>query len=38
VTRSKLKYVIPKEGAGSFYDMVAIPKDAENVDAAYQPT
>ena len=31
----KLKYVIPKEGAGSFYDMVAIPKDAENVDAAY---
>ena len=31
----KLKYAIPKEGAGSFYDMVAIPKDAENVDAAY---
>lgn len=31
----KLKYVIPKEGAGSFYDMVAVPKDAENVDAAY---
>ena len=31
----KLNYVIPKEGAGSFYDMVAIPKDAENVDAAY---
>ena len=31
----KLKYVIPKEGAGSFYDMVAIPKDAENVEAAY---
>ena len=27
--------MIPKEGAGSFYDMVAIPKDAENVDAAY---
>ena len=32
----KLAYSIPKEGAGSFYDMVAIPKDAENVDAAYQ--
>ncbi|MBA1188258.1 polyamine ABC transporter substrate-binding protein [Pseudomonas entomophila] len=31
----KLDYVIPKEGAGTFYDMVAIPKDAENVDAAY---
>ncbi len=29
-------YDIPKEGAGSFYDMVAIPKDAENVDAAYK--
>ncbi|GAB7531029.1 polyamine ABC transporter substrate-binding protein [Pseudomonas sp. 3A(2025)] len=32
----KLSYTIPKEGAGSFYDMVAIPKDAEHVDAAYQ--
>jgi len=32
----KVDYVIPKEGAGTFYDMVAIPKDAENVDAAYQ--
>ncbi|MFD2640723.1 polyamine ABC transporter substrate-binding protein [Pseudomonas japonica] len=32
----KLSYMIPKEGAGTFYDMVAIPKDAENVDAAYQ--
>ncbi|MGR3886829.1 polyamine ABC transporter substrate-binding protein [Pseudomonas sp. 1152_12] len=31
----KIAYDIPKEGAGSFYDMVAIPKDAENVDAAY---
>ena len=31
----KVSYNIPKEGAGSFYDMVAIPKDAENVDAAY---
>ncbi|KAA8557745.1 Putrescine-binding periplasmic protein SpuD [Pseudomonas extremaustralis] len=32
----KVAYDIPKEGAGSFYDMVAIPKDAENVDAAYK--
>lgn len=32
----KLDYVIPKEGAGTFYDMVAVPKDAENVDAAYR--
>ena len=32
----KLAYSIPKEGAGSFYDMVAIPKDAENVEAAYK--
>ncbi|PWB31691.1 spermidine/putrescine ABC transporter substrate-binding protein PotF [Pseudomonas sp. SDI] len=32
----KLAYTIPKEGAGTFYDMVAIPKDATNVDAAYQ--
>ncbi|MHC2146203.1 polyamine ABC transporter substrate-binding protein [Pseudomonas sp. 210_17 TE3656] len=32
----KLDYVIPKEGAGTFYDMVAIPKDAVNVDAAYK--
>lgn len=32
----KLSYAIPKEGAGSFFDMVAIPKDAEHVDAAYQ--
>ncbi len=32
----KVSYDIPKEGAGSFYDMVAIPKDAENVDAAYK--
>ena len=31
----KLDYVIPKEGAGTFYDMVAVPKDAENVEAAY---
>ncbi|MGH8439685.1 MAG: polyamine ABC transporter substrate-binding protein, partial [Pseudomonas sp.] len=32
----KLAYTIPKEGAGTFYDMVAIPKDATNVDAAYK--
>jgi putrescine transport system substrate-binding protein len=31
----KLAYTIPKEGAGTFYDMVAIPKDATNLDAAY---
>lgn len=31
----KIAYDIPKEGAGSFFDMVTIPKDAENVDAAY---
>lgn len=29
-------YSIPKEGAGSFYDMLAIPKDAENVEGAYK--
>lgn len=32
----KVAYDIPKEGAGSFFDMVAVPKDAENVDAAYK--
>ncbi len=32
----KVSYVIPKEGAGSFFDMVAIPKDAENVEGAYK--
>jgi putrescine transport system substrate-binding protein len=32
----KVSYNIPKEGAGSFYDMVAIPKDAENVEGAYK--
>ena len=31
----KIAYDIPKEGAGSFFDMVASPKDAENVEAAY---
>ncbi len=28
-------YVIPKEGAGTFYDNLAIPKDAKNLDEAY---
>ena len=32
----KVAYDIPKEGAGSFYDMVAIPKDAETLEAAYK--
>ncbi|MFF7706472.1 extracellular solute-binding protein [Pseudomonas sp. NPDC007930] len=32
----KVAYTIPKEGAGSFYDMVAIPKDAENKELAYK--
>ncbi|MGE8069464.1 polyamine ABC transporter substrate-binding protein [Pseudomonas sp. NPDC089569] len=32
----KVSYTIPKEGAGSFFDMVAIPKDAENVEGAYK--
>ena len=32
----KVSYTIPKEGAGTFYDMVAIPKDAENVEGAYK--
>ena len=28
-------YNIPKEGAGSFFDMLAIPADAKNVEAAH---
>jgi putrescine transport system substrate-binding protein len=28
-------YNIPKEGAGTFYDMVAMPADAPNVESAY---
>lgn len=32
----KVDYSIPKEGAGSFYDMVAIPHDAANVEGAHQ--
>jgi len=31
----KLGYKIPKEGAGTFFDMVGMPADAENVEAAY---
>lgn len=31
----KVGYKIPKEGAGSFFDMVAIPADAKNVDNAH---
>ncbi len=30
-----VEYTIPKEGAGMWFDMLAIPKDAENVDEAY---
>lgn len=30
-----LAYNIPKEGAGSFFDMLAIPTDAKNLDNAY---
>ncbi|MCB1554031.1 MAG: extracellular solute-binding protein [Xanthomonadales bacterium] len=29
-------YVIPKEGAAMWFDMLAMPKDAKNVDEAYQ--
>jgi putrescine transport system substrate-binding protein len=28
-------YSIPKEGAGTFFDMIAMPADASNVDSAY---
>ncbi|MCU1718058.1 polyamine ABC transporter substrate-binding protein [Pseudomonas sp. 5P_3.1_Bac2] len=31
----KISYSIPKEGAGSFFDMMAIPADAKNVEAAH---
>lgn len=30
-----LTYTIPKEGAGSFFDMIAIPADAKNIEAAH---
>lgn len=31
----EIAYVIPKEGAPMWFDMLAIPKDARNVDNAY---
>ncbi|THG81734.1 polyamine ABC transporter substrate-binding protein [Pseudomonas sp. A-1] len=31
----KVSYNIPKEGAGTFFDMVAIPADAKNPEAAH---
>lgn len=31
----KIGYSIPKKGAGTFFDMVAMPADAENVESAY---
>ena len=31
-----IAYSIPKEGALAFFDMMAIPKDAKNVDEAYK--
>jgi putrescine transport system substrate-binding protein len=30
-----VKYNIPKEGAGTFFDMLAVPADAKNVDSAH---
>lgn len=32
----RLAYKIPKEGAGTFFDMIAIPKDAKNVKEAHE--
>lgn len=32
----EIAYSIPKEGALMFFDMMAIPKDAKNVDGAHQ--
>ncbi len=31
----QISYSIPKEGAGTFFDMLAIPADAKNVQAAH---
>ncbi len=31
----EIAYIIPKEGAGLWFDMMAIPKDAKNLDNAY---
>lgn len=30
-----VEYVIPKEGAAAFFDMMAIPVDAKNIETAY---
>lgn len=32
----RVEYQIPKEGAGTFFDMVGIPADAKNVDEAHE--
>lgn len=32
----KIAYQIPKEGAGTFFDMVAIPSDSKNVKEAHE--
>lgn len=31
-----ISYIIPKEGALTFFDMIAIPKDADNIDETHQ--
>lgn len=31
----KVSYNIPKEGAGTFFDMLAVPSDAKNTDSAH---
>lgn len=31
----KVDYIIPKEGAAAFFDMMAVPADARNVEAAH---
>lgn len=31
----EINYIVPKEGALIFYDMMAIPSDAENIENAY---
>lgn len=32
----RIAYKIPQEGAGTFFDMIAIPKDAKNVKEAHE--
>lgn len=32
----KVEYAIPQEGAAAFFDMMAIPADAQNVEAAHR--